>query len=116
VDGPGLVLIIDEMGKFLEHAALDGGDVHVFQELAEMSTRSDGRLLIVGILHQAFDEYAHRLSRQARDEWLKVQGRFVDLSISLAGDEQIELIARAIQAPGYVNTIDEAARVVATTI
>lgn len=114
--GSGLVLIIDEMGKFLEHAALDGGDIHAFQELAEVSSRSDGRLIVVGILHQAFDEYAHRLSRQARDEWLKVQGRFLDLSISLAGDEQIELIARAIEAPDHVSEVDDAARSVATAI
>jgi hypothetical protein len=114
--GPGLVLIIDEMGKFLEHATLDGGDIHVFQELAEISARSDGRLLIVGILHQAFDEYAYRLSRQARDEWMKVQGRFVDLSISLAGDEQVELIARAIDAPGHIPFVDNAAKAVATAV
>ncbi|EAT08814.1 putative ATP-binding protein [Sphingomonas sp. SKA58] len=114
--GQGLVLIIDEMGKFLEHATLDGGDIHVFQELAEISSRSDGRLVVVGILHQAFDEYAHRLSRQARDEWLKVQGRFVDLSISLAGDEQIELIARAIEAPGHALSVDATVLTVASAV
>ena len=52
----GLVLIVDEMGKFLEHAALEGGEVHIFQELAEVAARSAGRLIVVGILHQAFDE------------------------------------------------------------
>jgi len=98
VPGEGLVLIIDEMGKFLEHAANDGVDVHVFQDLAEVASRSKGRLIVVGILHQAFDEYAHRMSREARDEWLKVQGRYLDISISLAGEEQIELIARAIES------------------
>ncbi len=86
------------MGKFLEHAAGDRGDVHVFQDLAEISARSGGRFILIGILHQAFDEYAHRLSREARDEWMKVQGRFLDISISLAGEEQIELIARAIES------------------
>lgn len=95
--GAGLVVMVDEMGKFLEHAALASSDVHVFQDIAEISSRSGGRLVIVGILHQAFDEYAHRLSRQGRDEWLKIQGRYVDLPVSLAGEEQIELIARAIE-------------------
>lgn len=114
--GQGLVLLIDEMGKFLEHAAIDGADVHVFQELAEVAARSNGRLLIVGILHQAFDEYAHRMSREARDEWLKVQGRFLDISISLAGDEQIELISRAIESAQKPSDISHAARVVAETM
>ena len=89
---------IDEMGKTLEHAAMDGGDVHLFQELAEAAFRSNGRLLVIGVLHQAFDDYAHRLAREARDEWLKVQGRFVDIPVNLAGEEQLELISRAILA------------------
>lgn len=114
--GPGLAIIIDEMGKFLEHAAIDRGDIHVFQELAEISSRSGGRLLIVGILHQAFDEYAQRLSRESRDEWLKIQGRFVDLSVNLAADEQIELIARAIEAPAHKPRVDAATRLIASTM
>ena len=93
----GLILFIDEMGKFLEHAARGGGDVHVFQELAEAASRSEGRLVIVGILHQAFDEYAQRLAREARDEWIKIQGRYVDISINLAAEEQLDLIGRAIE-------------------
>jgi hypothetical protein len=112
----GIVLLIDEMGKFLEHSAIDGGDVHVFQEIAEIAARSQGRLIVVGILHQAFDEYAHRMSREARDEWLKVQGRFLDISISLAGEEQIELISRAIESNGKPRTSGPAARIVAKTI
>ena len=112
----GIVLLIDEMGKFLEHSAIDGGDVHVFQEIAEIAARSQGRLIVVGILHQAFDEYAHRMSREARDEWLKVQGRFLDISISLAGEEQIELISRAIESKGKPRTSGPAAQIVAKTI
>lgn len=94
----GLILFIDEMGKFLEAAAQDGADIYVFQQLAEAAARSDGRLLIVGILHQAFEEYAHRLSREIRDEWAKIQGRFIDLAVNVAGDEQIDLISRAIES------------------
>ena len=50
----GVMLIIDEMGKFLESTAADGGDIYFFQELAEAAARSGGRLVVVGILHQAF--------------------------------------------------------------
>lgn len=102
----GLILFIDEMGKFLEHASRSGGDVHIFQELAEAASRCEGRLVVVGILHQAFDEYAQRLAREARDEWLKIQGRYVDIAINLAAEEQIDLIGRAIEGskpePGQV--------------
>lgn len=95
--GGGLFVFIDEMGKFLEAAAHDGSDIHLFQRLAERASRSHGRLIVVGILHQAFAEYAHRLSREARDEWAKIHGRFVDLAINTAGEEQIELLGRAIE-------------------
>ena len=96
--GGGLAVFIDELGKFLESAARDGTDIHLFQQLAEMASRSDGRLLVVGILHQAFEDYAHRLSRDTRDEWAKIQGRFVDLPINADGNEQIDLLARAIES------------------
>ena len=95
--GGGLVLLIDELGKFLEAAARDGTDIHLFQQLAELASRSRGRLIVVGILHQAFEEYAHSLSREARNEWSKIQGRFVDLPVNPTGDEQIDLLARAIR-------------------
>ena len=72
----GLVLFIDEMGKFLEAAAQDGSDIYVLQQLAEAASRSNGRFLLVGVLHQAFEEYAHRLSHEMRDEWAKIQGPF----------------------------------------
>lgn len=94
----GLIIFIDEMGKLLEAAAQDGSDIYILQELAEAASRSNGRLIVVGILHQAFEEYAHRLSHQMRDEWAKVQGRFVDLVVDTAGEEQIDLIARAIES------------------
>lgn len=94
----GLVLFIDEMGKFLEAAAQDGSDIYLLQQLAEAASRSHGRFLVVGVLHQAFDEYAHRLSHEMRDEWAKIQGRFIDLIVNTPGEEQIDLIARAIES------------------
>lgn len=97
VERSGLIIFIDEMGKFLEVAGKSGGDLYFFQLLAELASRSDGRLVVVGVLHQAFEEYANRLSREARDEWSKIQGRYVDLAVNTAGEEQLDLLARAIQ-------------------
>jgi hypothetical protein len=92
----GVLIIVDEMGKALEGAARDGHDIFLLQQIAELAARSDKRLVVVGILHQAFDEYAQKLTREVRDEWAKVQGRFVDLVVNASGDEQLELLARAI--------------------
>jgi len=94
----GLILFIDEMGKFLEAAAQDGLDIYLLQQLAEAASRSKGRFIIVGVLHQAFEEYAHRLSHEMRDEWAKIQGRFIDLVVNTNSDEQIDLISRAIES------------------
>ncbi len=94
----GVIIFIDEMGKFLE--ALSSGqseaDIYLFQQLAELANSSEGKIILVGILHQSFNEYARNLSRVARDEWTKIQGRFVDYHINTAGEEQLELISRAI--------------------
>ena len=100
----GVLVVLDEMGKFLSGAETDGTDVHFFQELAEAAARSDGRLVVLGILHQAFEQYASRLGREVRDEWAKVQGRYVDIPIVTAVDEVIDLIGRAIITEGEHST------------
>lgn len=93
----GVLVVIDEMGKFLEAASNEGADLHFFQELAEAASRSAGKLVVVGILHQSFEAYASRLGREARDEWAKVQGRFIDMPMVAAVDEVIELVGKAIE-------------------
>jgi hypothetical protein len=95
----GLLVIIDELGRALEGASANPSDLDFLQDLAELASRSQRQLIVVGILHQAFDEYASRASKSARDQWAKIQGRFVDLPIATAGDETLELIQRAIDAP-----------------
>lgn len=112
----GVILFLDEMGKFLEDATHNGGDVYVFQQLAEAASRSNKRLIIVGILHQAFEEYASRLSREQRDEWTKIQGRFNDLPVNVAGEEQLNLISRAIEAEKPNKDIGAIAKKVAGSI
>ncbi|WP_026782063.1 hypothetical protein [Pleomorphomonas koreensis] len=104
----GLLIVIDELGKFLEHATNSAGDVHILQDLAERAARSDGRLVIVGILHQSFEQYANRLSRAGRNEWAKVQGRYQNVPFVAQADEIAALIARAIgshHAPINAKTI-----------
>lgn len=92
----GVLLIVDEMGKFLESSALGGDDVHFFQDLAEHAARCDKPFVIVGILHQAFRQYAARLGAEAKDDWAKVQGRYVDIPLVASSDEVVELIGKAL--------------------
>ena len=115
----GVLVVVDELGKFLEASAQDGDDIYFFQELAEAASRTSGKLVVVGILHQAFEAYASRLGREARDDWAKVQGRFVDIPLVSATDEVIELIGRAInvdptinrgKAAGFIDVVAKAIR------
>ncbi|MCX2724505.1 hypothetical protein [Roseibium salinum] len=92
----GLLLIMDELGRGLEAAAEGDGDLHLLQDIAELASRSQGKLVFLGILHQAFEEYAERLGRKAQESWAKIQGRFVDISISVSLEETVELIGEAL--------------------
>ena len=99
--GVGLLLVIDELGKFLEYAAHSPthGDVFVLQTLAEFASRSDQTpLFLVTILHQAFEQYANKLAKSQREEWAKVQGRFEDIAFVEPAEQILRLIASAIQS------------------
>lgn len=115
--GDGVLVFIDEMGKFLEASALGSGDdVYFFQELAEASARSEGRLVIIGVLHQSFAQYSVRLGINTRDDWAKIQGRYLDLPFVAGSDEVVELIGRAIEAKYSPDWVIDAAKTVADAI
>jgi hypothetical protein len=113
----GVLVIIDEMGKFLEASALGSGDdVYFFQELAEAAARSEGRLVVVGVLHQSFAQYSARLGIDTRDDWAKIQGRYVDLPFVAASDEVVELIGRAIETNERPSWMRDASKTIAEAI
>ena len=101
--GAGLLLIVDEAGKALEYAAQQPtrGDIYLLQALAEVAARSNGvPFVILTVLHQSFDQYAHQLGSSDRNEWAKVQGRFGELAFREGGDQIIRLTAAAIRRTG----------------
>ena len=102
-DGAGVVLVVDELGKFLEHASQNpqGEDVYVLQRLAEMATRSgDGTFLLIGLLHQGFQAYAERLPSTTRHEWEKVAGRFDEIVFDQPLAHTAALVAGALNLDG----------------
>ena len=99
-NGQGLLLVIDELGKFLEYAAQSPieGDIFVLQTLAEFAARSDRTpLLLLTILHQAFEQYANKVAKSQREEWAKVQGRFEDIAFVEPTEQVLRLIGSAIK-------------------
>lgn len=113
----GVIVILDEMGKFLEASAMgQGDDVYFFQELAEAAARVNGKLVVVGVLHQSFAQYGARLGNDTRNDWAKVQGRYVDLPFVAASDEVVELIGRAIEVENRPPWMQEASNAIAKSI
>ncbi len=80
--GCGILLVVDEMGKFLEHAANhpQSEDIFLLQTLAERAVRSgNSAFMFVGLLHQGFQAYAERLPFAQKHEWEKIAGRFEEV-------------------------------------
>ena len=112
----GTILFVDEMGKFLESAADEMTDLYLFQQLAELACRSNGRFIFIGVLHQAFGEYSNRLNQTTRIEWEKIQGRFVDLTFRVTVDEQVQILGRAIGNNRQLRVPRKCSRVVANAM
>lgn len=95
----GLVLIVDELGKYLEFAArTPSEDVFVLQQLAEAAARSKKPFLFIGILHSGFGEYVSNVGDARRSEWQKVQGRFQDLPFVFPYEQFLDLLGNALCA------------------
>ena len=95
----GLLLIADELGKFLEHAALHpkDGDIFTLQELAEAAARSSAPLFILAVLHQNADAYAQKLGRAHQAEWAKVGERFREVPFFPSDTERMDMVGYALE-------------------
>lgn len=99
----GLFIIVDELGKLLEYSAAHPhrSDIFILQEIAEATKRStEHTILLITILHQAFDRYVERLGRTQKEEWTKVQGRFEDIAFQEPTDQLLRVLSHAIRHHG----------------
>lgn len=106
----GVLIIIDELGKLLEHATFNPAseDVFYLQALAELAARSgDNPVGVLAILHQAFEHYAARLGFLQQQEWGKVQGRFEDIPFLESPGELLRLIGEAIEPEPCLDGLSE---------
>ena len=96
----GLLLLVDELGKFLEHAARSGEDPFLLQQLAEAAARSEAPIVFLGALHSGFSRYLGEAGGGAperRAEWQKAEGRFHDLPFALPDQQALDLLGRAVR-------------------
>ncbi len=105
VNGSGILLIIDELGKFLEYEARhsSSNEIYLLQAIAEFAEKeSKANLLFVVLMHQEFEQYAKGFGNHLRNEWQKVQGRFESVNFSESSEQTLRIIATA-----FKNTLNQ---------
>lgn len=110
--GHGLLIIIDELGKFLEYEArhTEANDIFLLQALAEHAYKGceDGGTAILSLfvlLHQTFDQYSRSLSKTQQNEWAKVQGRFEVIPFLENTEQTLRVVSKAIEQPKKISRI-----------
>ena len=78
------ILVMDEFGKLLEYAVKNdsSSEIYFLQQLAELFNDQDFNGILITTLHQSFEAYSQALSDTERNEWVKVKGRFKDLTFN----------------------------------
>ena len=97
---PGIVLFIDELGKFLEYEARHYGanDIYLLQALAEHACQGDScNLYLFVMLHQSFEQYAKGLGENLKNEWSKVQGRFEEIPFIESSEQVLRVVGSALK-------------------
>jgi len=103
------ILVIDELGRYVSGDQME--NCAVLQDFAEALNTPGNEVVFIGILHQNFSSYAD--TRTQKDEWSKVQGRFMDLPLVSYQEETLKILSSAV----VQSTIpEESARVVDASI
>jgi len=103
----GLLLILDELGKALEFSATrkitdasPASDLYLLQQIAEMPAVDGKPVVFLGLLHRSFADYGGELSKDARSEWAKIQGRFEDIPLWDSPENSLNIFASAFTSSG----------------
>ena len=100
---PGLLIVFDEFGKFLEFESHtpDANDVFLLQALAEHAyTAQRTRLLVIALLHQSIEQYAHGVGETLKNEWAKIQGRFEEIPFIETAEQTLRVVDAALVQDG----------------
>jgi len=117
--GNGILIVIDELGKFLEYEARHSGanEIYLLQALAEHAfSPHDAKLSIVVLLHQSFEQYAKGLGDSFKNEWAKVQGRYENISFLESQEQVLRIVGSAFKQSFTTKEQGEVAKKVAAIV
>ncbi len=94
----GILLLIDEMGRFVEYAAANPSteDPSVFQQLAELASGPGDRLAVIGLLHNRFDDYVVGLGDWMESEWNRSAERYEEITFYEPTEQSLFLLSEAL--------------------
>ncbi len=80
--GKFLLIVVDEFGKVLEHAAKNNPEKELYflQKLSELVNVPSRQMMLLTTLHQNFGAYSKGLTEEQANEWTKVKGRFKEIT------------------------------------
>ena len=80
--GKFLLIVVDEFGKVLEHAAKNNPEKELYflQKFSEIVNVPTRQMMLLTTLHQNFGAYAKGLTEAQANEWTKVKGRFREIT------------------------------------
>lgn len=95
----GLLIVVDEFGKFLEYAAKESSEEEMYfiQQLAEFVNTPRHEIFFITTLHQSFEDYAFDLSKTQKAEWEKVKGRLIEVSFNEPVEQLLFLTAESLK-------------------
>ena len=98
--GKFLLIVIDEFGKVLEHAAKNNPEKELYflQKLSELVNVPTRQMMLLTTLHQNFGAYAKGLTEAQANEWTKVKGRFKEITFVEPVEQLLYLASAQLQA------------------
>lgn len=93
-----LFILIDEFGKFLEYATKNNPEKELYfiQQLAEFCNNPKYNIVLITTVHQSLESYAYALNRIQQQEWMKVKGRFREITFNEPVEQLLYLASEHI--------------------
>ena len=100
--GKFLLIVVDEFGKILEHAAKNNPEKELYflQKLSELVNVPTRQMMLLTTLHQNFGAYAKGLTEEQANEWIKVKGRFKEVTFVEPVEQLLYLASAQLKADG----------------